>query len=89
MYTVIVFEVGPQSLDNCCLDYQIIQTHHTYAEELSFIKRRASPYHALGFWHLWFGTHSQTRCVFYLKIKLQFLSLDSALMSQFHFPKLS
>ena len=60
-------------------------TQHTYAEELSFIKRRASPSHVLGFWHLWFMTHSKTRCVFYFKIKLQFVTLDGAPIFQFYY----
>ena len=71
-----MFEVGPQLPNNCRLDYKMLKPHDTYAEELSSIKRRASPSHALGFWHLWLVTHSKTLCVFYLKIKLQFVTLD-------------
>ena len=68
---------------------KIMLTHNRYAEELSFVKRMACSSHALGFWHLWLVTHSKTLCVFYLKIKLQFVTLDGAKFGKFHHGTLS
>ena len=82
---IMLLEVGLQFPTNYCLGYQMLEVHHTYAEELSFIKRRASSSHALGFRHVRRIPHRLPPCVFLLEIQLQFVSLDGALIFQFYF----
>ena len=59
-----MFEVGPQVLNNCCLDYKILLTQHTYVEELSFFKRRPSSSRSFGFRHPRRVPHPFMLCVF-------------------------